>query len=235
MIVMSTHAFEDRSNVPGEPKSPRARYRDEVRGQIKRRAERQLAEVGPAGLSVSAIARELGLSGPALYRYFPSRDALLSELVADAYGDLADALADAVRHDAGGTTPLERSVSAYRAWALANPHRYRLLYQPPVPGFDPNEPVLVQAAARSMTILLEALGASGPAGSGAAVPTAVAASFSTWAAALDVDASPEAILRGVLIWSRLHGFVSLEIAGNFALMAPDADALFAVEMSQLTR
>lgn len=217
------------------PRSPRARYRDEVRGQIKRLAERQLAEVGPAGLSISAIAREFGLSGPALYRYFASRDALLSELVADAYADLADALSRVAREAGAGSTPLERVISEYRAWALAHPHRYRLLYQPPVPGFDPNEPALVRAAARSMTILLETLAAADEAGSRSTVPGALASAFAGWAAQFEVDASPETILRGVLMWSRLHGFVSLEIAGNFALMAPDAEALFAVELQELTR
>jgi AcrR family transcriptional regulator len=217
-----------------EPSSPRARYRDEVRAQIKQLAERQLSEVGPAGLSISAIARDLGLSGPALYRYFASRDALLAELVVEAYTDLADALEEAVREGAAGQTQLERFLTTYRAWAIDQPHRYRLLYQPPVPGFDPNGPALMQAAARSMTILLGALAAASRSGTADAAPRDLATPFSTWAAALDVDASPEVILQGVLVWSRLHGFVSLEIAGNFTLMAPDTDALFAVEMRAMT-
>lgn len=222
-----------------EPRSPRARYRDEVRAQIKQLAEAQLAEVGPAGLSLSAIARELGLSGPALYRYFASRDALLTALVVDAYADLADTLERAVSTAPPGQSPLERALSEYRAWGLAHPHRYRLLYQPPVPGFDPNDPALVHAAARSMKILLGTLMNTGAAADGSSgtgvVSDVLAAPFSAWAADLEIDASPQAILRGVLMWSRLHGFVSLEIAGNFALMAPETDALFAVELRDLMR
>ena len=78
-----------------EPPPMRQRYRAQVRGEVKQAALRQLAQSGPAGLSVSAIGKELGVSGPALYRYFASRDELLTELVIDAYHDLAEALRDA--------------------------------------------------------------------------------------------------------------------------------------------
>ena len=74
----------------------RERYRVQVRTEVKQAALRQLAESGPAGLSVSAIGKELGVSGPALYRYFASRDELLTELVIDAYNDLAGALSAAI-------------------------------------------------------------------------------------------------------------------------------------------
>jgi len=74
------------------PQTPtmRARYRAQVRGEVKQ-----------AGLSLSAIGKQLGVSGPALYRYFASRDDLLAELVIDAYNDLADALSAAAARQAG--------------------------------------------------------------------------------------------------------------------------------------
>jgi AcrR family transcriptional regulator len=104
----------------------------------------QLAAGGPAAVALNAIARELGVSGPALYRYFRNRDALMTELVLDAYDDLADALAQA-----------ESFPHAYRAWALAQPHRYRLLFAAPFPGYDAHQPQLVAAAQRSMDLLLK--------------------------------------------------------------------------------
>ena len=70
---------------------------------------RQLAESGPAGISISAIGKQLGVSGPALYRYFASRDELLTELVIDAYHDLADALTAATSHVA---EPMARAPSS---------------------------------------------------------------------------------------------------------------------------
>ena len=104
----------------------------------------QLEAGGPPAVALNAIARELGVSGPALYRYFRNRDALLNELVLDAYNDLAKAL--------GGAKSLPDS---YRAWALAQPHRYRLLFAAPLPGYDAHQPALVAAAQRSMGLLLK--------------------------------------------------------------------------------
>src|SRR5262245_35725711 len=121
-----------------DPKRPmvRQRYRALVRDEVKAIALRQLAESGPAGVSVNAIARELGVSGPALYRYCASRDALLAELVIDAYDDLAAALRGAVAEtpDRGARPRFEALARAFRAWAVAQPDRYRLLYGPPLPG-----------------------------------------------------------------------------------------------------
>src|ERR1700742_3364709 len=112
---------------------------DAFRTAVKQVALEQLRKGGPAAVAINAIARELGVSGPALYRYFKNRDALMTELVLDAYDDLADAL-----------TGAESLPRAYRAWALAQPHRYRLLFAAPFPGYDAHQPALVAAARRSM-------------------------------------------------------------------------------------
>ncbi|MEU2632441.1 helix-turn-helix domain-containing protein, partial [Kitasatospora sp. NPDC007106] len=74
---------------------PRARYREQTRAEIKDAALRQLAEGGTAALALVKIAKELGMSGPALYRYFASRDDLLGALISDAYEDAAAAVAAA--------------------------------------------------------------------------------------------------------------------------------------------
>ena len=103
-----------------EPPPMRERYRAHVRHEVKQAALRQLAESGPAAVSVSAIGKQLGVSGPALYRYFASRDEPLAELMIDAYHDLADALAAAGRAPAPGPRArLEGLARAYRSWALA--------------------------------------------------------------------------------------------------------------------
>src|SRR4051794_7104077 len=83
----------------------RGRFRGQVRDDVKAVALDQLAAGGPAALSVNAIAKELGVSGPALYRYFANRDELLAELVVDAYHDFAAALAAA---NAPDLTPVRR-------------------------------------------------------------------------------------------------------------------------------
>jgi AcrR family transcriptional regulator len=216
------------------PTSPRERYRAQIRDEIKQVALRQLAELGPAGVSINAIGKELGVSGPALYRYFASRDELLTELVVDAYTDQAAALRSANAKAAGAPSrsSLEVLVRAYRKWAITHPHRYRLLYTPPVPGYNPSAERLVQAAQASMELLLEVLP---PADGTMHPPEALGAEAAAWMKARGLTSDTSTALRAVQTWSRLHGFVSLEIAGNFAAMGFDPDALFNLELSSIGR
>jgi len=218
-----------------EPPTMRERYRAQVRDEVKQAALRQLAESRPAGLSISAIGKQLGVSGPALYRYFASRDELLTELVIDAYHDLAHALTDAARH-APGLHPrarLEDIARAYRSWALAQPHRYRLLFGPPLPGYNAHAQRLVEAAQASMNVLLGVLRELGDrTGNPPAEPLASQLLALARTYGPDVDAA--IALRAINIWSRLHGLVSLEIAGNFASMDIDPGHLFEAELVTLT-
>jgi AcrR family transcriptional regulator len=216
-----------------EPPTMRERYRAQVRQEVKQAALDQLAQSGPAGVSVSAIGKQLGVSGPALYRYFASRDELLTELVIDAYHDLADALRAAAGPEPGREprARFEALVRAYRSWALAQPHRYRLLFGPPLPGYDAHAQRLVEASQAAMNLLLEVLreledGTATPPG------PPLASQLSAWAQSHDLD--PATALRAVLAWSRLHGFVTLEIAGNFASMGLDPDQLFEIQLATLT-
>ena len=218
-----------------EPATIRERYRAQVRAEVKQAALDQLAQAGPAGVSISAIGKQLGISGPGLYRYFGSRDELLTELVMDAYGDLADALA-AATSDARGQDPrarLKALARAYRSWALAQPHRYRLLFGPPLPGYDAHAQRLVQASHAAMAILVEALGELGDPVAPAPGPP-LASQLAAWARQHNLEADPTTALRALLVWSRLHGFVSLEIAGNYASMGIDPDQVFEMQLATLT-
>ena len=218
------------------PPPMRERYRAQVRHEVKQAALRQLAESGPAAVSVSAIGKQLGVSGPALYRYFASRDELLTELVIDAYRDLADALSAAALNapEPGPRARLETLARAYRSWALAQPHRYRLLYGPPLPGYDAHAERLVEASRRAMSQLLDVVRELGD---GTIEPPAepLASQLAAWVRPQDPGIGPATAWRAILIWSRLHGIVSLEIAGNFASMGIDPGQLFETELATLTR
>ena len=202
----------------------RDRFRSQIRDEVKAAALRQLAAGGPQALSVNAIAKELGVSGPALYRYFAGRDELLTELIVDAYADLAAALEGAPSF-----------AQAYRAWALAQPHRYRLLYGPPLPGYDAHAERIVEAAWASMKVLLAIIGEQslGESTQEAGLPQPLDAQLAAWAQSHSPGADPATALRAVLTWSRLHGIVSLEIAGNFASMGLDAGQLFEIQLAAL--
>ncbi|MYT89711.1 TetR family transcriptional regulator [Streptomyces sp. SID8359] len=150
---------------------PRARYREQTRAEIKNLALRQLAEGGGGALALTRIAKEMGLSGPALYRYFTSRDDLLSALIRDAYDDAAAAMARAAARSArgsrGGRARLHDLAAAYRAWAVAEPHRYLLIQGDPVPGYVAPADTLERARAVLGPFLpLFAAGKPGPAVAG---------------------------------------------------------------------
>jgi AcrR family transcriptional regulator len=222
--------------VIGEPEPPtmRERYRSQVRAEVKQVALGQLAQAGPAAVSISAIGKQLGVTGPALYRYFASRDELLTELVIDAYGELAEALSAAASQTPGRDprARLEALARAYRSWALAQPHRYRLLFGPPLPGYDAHAQRLVAAAQESMNELLGVLRELGDRTE--APPEPLASQLAAWAQPHAPGLDPATALRAVLFWSRLHGLVSLEIAGNFASMGLDPAQLFETELAALT-
>jgi AcrR family transcriptional regulator len=213
----------------------RDRFRAQVRQEVKTAALRQLAEGGPEALSLNAIAKQVGMTGPALYRYFTNRDSLLTELVIDAYGDLATALA----HAAGGATDdgvarLTAVVRAYRDWAVNEPHRYRLLFRAPLQGYDAQSTSLVEASRPAMNVALNVVSAL--AAPGTAVPEGSASQFRAWMEHHGIDDVPVAVAsRTTLLWAHLHGLVSLEIEGNFASMGLDPAPLYEAEVRDFVR
>jgi AcrR family transcriptional regulator len=139
---------------PNAPRTARERARAELTREIKEAARRQLAAVGANGLSLRAVSRELGMASSALYRYYPSRDDLLTALIIDAYTALGEAAERAIADvragaDTGAGAGRARWVAAchaIRAWAVANPHEYALIYGSPVPGYRAPEATIGPAA-----------------------------------------------------------------------------------------
>lgn len=210
---------------------PRERYRRQVRSEIRELAWGQIAENGATDLSLKSIAKALGMTGPAIYRYVASRDDLLSDLIEEAYVDLGRTLAQV---DAPGPVEQVRVLAdTFRSWALAQPHRYLLLFGTPVPGYT--APPATQAAATAvMRTILEACGAlpDGPEPGDDAVRRLDAhlADHHAWA---PVALSGAQLRRGLLFWTRLHGILGLEVAGQFATMGFDPALLFAAEVDAL--
>ncbi|MFF8951913.1 TetR/AcrR family transcriptional regulator [Streptomyces sp. NPDC014940] len=209
--------------------TPRERYRAQLRAEIKQHAWEQIAAAGAPGLSLNAIAKQMGMSGPALYRYFASRDELITELIRDAYRSLADT----IRATADSGADMAGLGHALRAWALDDPQRYFLIYGTPVPGYHAPDDVTT-IASEIMDALLHA---ARPGAIPADAPDdsrleAHLAEHRGWAAAH--AAPPAALRRALLFWTRLHGILSLELAGHFSGMGLDPAELYEHELRHLT-
>ncbi|EDY52875.1 TetR-family transcriptional regulator [Streptomyces clavuligerus] len=221
--------------------TPRERYRAQVCSEIKEHAWEQIAAAGASALSLNAIAKRMGMSGPALYRYFAGRDDLITELIRDAYRSLADAVRTASAAGAG----LAELAQVLRHWALADPQRYFLVYGTPVPGYHAPEEI-TGISSEIMSHLLDACTTSpapdgpgapdspdrpGAPGGPAAPFTAHLATHREWAASH--PAPPAALHRALTFWTRLHGLLSLELAGHFRGMGFDPALFFAAELDDL--
>jgi AcrR family transcriptional regulator len=215
----------------------RTRLRAWTLEEIKAAALRQLADHGVEGLSLNAIARELGMTGPALYRYVASRDELLAELVVDAWEELAEALERAAeeRRDESGAKRLGAIGLAYRAWAVAEPRRYKLAIQTPLGSGELAPDRVIPAAQRSMAVILEAIAALPKASrQKQQPPDDLRAQLEAWTRRVGgEELAPATLLRGVVFWSRLHGLVSLELDHHLASMQLDPELLYRAELAEL--
>ncbi|MET8743873.1 TetR/AcrR family transcriptional regulator [Streptomyces sp. NPDC004728] len=199
-----------------------------MRAEVKERAWEQIATAGASALSLNAIAKQMGMSGPALYRYFAGRDELITELIRDAYRSLADTVgaASAAGADLAGLA------HALRGWALEDPQRYFLIYGTPVPGYHAPDDI-TGISNEIMATLLDACTPLAP-----DTPDAPATPFRThledrraWAG--DHPAPPAALHRALTFWTRLHGVLSLELAGHFTAMGFDPGLFFEAELDDL--
>ncbi|WP_402467356.1 TetR/AcrR family transcriptional regulator [Isoptericola aurantiacus] len=187
-------------------------------------ARARLAADGPAALSLRAVARDVGMVSSAVYRYVPSRDALLTTLLVECYDELGAAVEDAEaavpRGDHGARWLA--ACRAVRTWCVTHRGEFTLLYGTPVPGYaapqDTVEPAIrvVLALARIAAEAREAAGGQG-APRAAALPDVGA----LVAGARDVvvqrgmpDPPAEVVARVLMAWSGLFGTISFELFGH---------------------
>jgi AcrR family transcriptional regulator len=212
--------------VPVE--SLRDRRRAETVAEIKAAALRELAEAGPGGLSLRAVARAVGMTVQSLYHYFDSRDALLGVLVVDAHNALADAVQEAA--DASrGHPPEERLLAAsraYREWALANRSAFLLIYGTPVPGFRPPAEATAAAALRLAEPFRDTVFDGWSPEELTAVPLPPGAEPLAQAAVGPLALPPGAFALFYELRARMHGLVMLELMGHLHPAQEHASALF---------
>lgn len=220
--------------------TPRQLAREQTERDLLAVARRHLGEVGAAGLSLRAIARECGLVSSAVYRYFDSRDALLTVLILEAYDALGKYVedAEAAVERADLTERYGQSARAMRDWALHHPHQYALIYGSPVPGYAAPE-ITVFSAARVGMVLFGVLRDAFAAGSRPSVTPSLlgAGSAVTQMQREYCPEVPESIVAlGIESWVRLHGAISFEVFGQFNhMVAAPAELYEFIIEEQLTR
>lgn len=229
----------------GAPVAPsrRERIREQTQDEIKVAARAQLVTNGPGGVQLRAVAREVGLTAPAVYRYFPDLDELVEALTVDLFGELCDDMEAAA---APLTDPFSRMLAlsrAFRQWAVQHPHEFGLLFTTP-PTAQGQEPTNAcqQASDRFGNLFAGSFIAMWY-----AAPFPVPADediaddmreglmpYWTW---LLAEAAPDmplgAVVRFLEGWVRIFGCVAMDAFGHLSWALSDGEPMFEQVMASL--
>jgi len=221
-------------------RTARERARKEITAEILSAARARLREAGPGELSLRAVARDVGMVSSAVYRYFSSRDELLTALLIAAYDELgaaAEAADDAVEDRTDHLARWMATCRATREWSVAHPHDYALLYGSPVPGYAAPQDT-VMPATRVIVRLVEIIVSAHQAGgasevteppAGAADPSdavADAMAFIAERSEISLEALPELVMRTLMVWSTIFGTLSFELFGHLKGSVSDFEGYF---------
>ncbi|MBA2574637.1 MAG: TetR/AcrR family transcriptional regulator [Actinomycetota bacterium] len=222
------------------PPSRRDRLREETVAHIQEVARRQLVEHGSAGISLRAIARELGMTAPGLYRYYPSLDELVTALIVDCYAEVTAQMErerDALPPEDLPSRLLAVS-RAFRHWSVEHPAEFGLIFGAPVPGFArPPEGPVEEAGARFGQVFRDVFvqlwlhrpfTAPHPDELDPRLPAEL----------LRIPGGslgPGELYVFVACWVRLYGAVAMEVFGQLKWAVEEGEALFETELRQLSR
>jgi AcrR family transcriptional regulator len=216
----------------------RERVRAQTVDEIKTVARQHLVAHGPSGVQLRAVARDLGMTAPALYRYFDSHEALLAALVGDLYGELADVIEEAAEPSKGDIhTRLLGAARAFRFWSVDHPAEFTLLFGSPIPGVDVGEDSPEHAQARRFGQAFGAIFAEmwqrHPFPVPEHIDPAMEAHLVKYAEHVGVPLPPAAIAVFLSCWVRLYGAVTMEVFGHVSFALDDAEPLFEHELAGL--
>ncbi|MBI5298255.1 MAG: TetR/AcrR family transcriptional regulator [Chloroflexi bacterium] len=203
---------------------------------IKDTAWNQIAETGAATLSLRAIARELGITAPAIYNYFSDRDALVTALIVDAYTSLGESQMASIS-EMSEEDLKARFVAlglAYREWAVTYPQRYQLIFGTPIPNYVAPDDITFPAAAHAIVPLattLQALYATGQLHPERLAPMTpeLKSMLENWQK-MELGADLEVLYLTMIVWSRVHGMSMLEIGHHVPSVITDPGEIFRREI-----
>ncbi len=199
-------------------------------------AREQMAALGAEGLSLRAIARELGMVSSAVYRYVASRDELLTALIIDSYdrlGAAAEVADRGVRRRADIRARWRAVANAIRDWAMTNPSEYALLFGTPVPGYAAPQDTIGPATRYTLVLvqLLADLDATGVVRD-TPVPKALRADIARLRDVFGVPVHESTLVVGLSAWAALMGAINLELFGHLHNVVDRPGALFEAVVAQ---
>lgn len=210
---------------------------------IKKTAWKQIAKSGAAALSLRSIARDLKITAPAIYNYFHRRDDLINALAVDALTSLSQAQHQSIQ--AIPESQLERRLStlgiAYRDWAIQNVDHYQLIFGAAIPDYEAPADITMPAMAWALIPLLQTLQALFMAGklrlAGLSPLTPALRSMlekgQIYARDRGDNFDIEVLYLAYVIWSRVHGLVSLELGHKMPSFITDSGEIFRREISNI--
>ena len=208
---------------------------------IKGTAWTQIAEFGAPALSLRAIARALKITAPAIYNYFPSRDDLVTALIVDAYNSLGDSQEGALANLSmeGHEARLSALGLAYRQWAVTYPQRYQLIFGTPIPNYHAPDKMTLPVSVRALAPLIQVLQSAHEAGNlhveRLATLTPRLQSMLTEWQKFEGRSDAEALYLALVIWSRVHGLVMLEIGNHIPLLINEPIEIFNREVKNIIK
>ena len=232
--------------MTGKAPTARTRARAEITAEIIKAARIRLRQHGPGELSLRAVARDVGMVSSAVYRYFRSRDELLTALLIEAYNELGEAVEEANAAVKNQASYLERwlaACGAIRQWAVTHPGDYALLYGSPVPGYSAPQDTIPAASRVTIVLIQIVLDAHADGARIAAAPAIAPPGLeATLGSALDFikelgtydpPDAPEVALRTIMAWSTVFGTISFELFGHLVGSVSDYDAYFDQAIARL--
>ncbi|MCU0498910.1 MAG: TetR/AcrR family transcriptional regulator [Anaerolineae bacterium] len=225
--------------------SRREQQRETTLNEIKSLARQQMAAQGAASISLRAIAKEMGLTPAAIYRYFRNYDALITTLIAESYHAQADALqaADRTQPPHDPVARLWAVMLAYRQWALDHPADFQLLYGNPIPNYDAPDELTLPAAQRNFSVFVQILSDADRTGQLQPIPAyqpehlpPIIAAHLTAMGARDYPQIPISLLYlATMGWAKMHGLILLELFHHTQPVIGDTAAFYALEVEVMMR
>jgi AcrR family transcriptional regulator len=231
----------------------RDRLRAATMEEICATARRLLVEQGPEAASLRAIAREMGMTAPGLYRYFGSREELLRHVIAEIFRELAAdirrAISEAVepapageaRQPARLALKMVAACQEFRRWSLTHKDEFALLFGVPLPEiddgrFDIAEECALEFAGTFYTLFLELWNAIRfPVPAESQIDPGLRAQLARFRGTLRTDAPDGAILVFLRCWMLLYGAVAMEVFGHLGFALEDPAPMFELTLSDLAR